>query len=59
MRYKTLVSNKLEALDNNISKLTSILSQNFTREQFQEIVVGLRERIQEIQTLVNTEEESF
>ena len=59
MRYKNLVSTKLEALDNSISRLNSLLSQNFTREQFQAVVDALREKIQEIQTLVNSEEESF
>jgi len=57
MRYKTLVSNKLEALDNSIARLNSLLSQNLTRDQFQEVVVTLREKIQEIQTLINAEQE--
>ena len=59
MRYKSLVTSKLEALDNSISRLNSLVSQNFTRDQFQEIVTALREKIQEIQTLVNSEQESF
>lgn len=59
MRYKTLISNKLEALDNSVSRLNSLLSQNFTREQFQQVVQSLREKIQEVQTLVNTEQETF
>lgn len=59
MRYKNLVSNKLEALDNSITRLNSLLSQNLTRDQFQEVVTTLREKIQEIQTLVNTEQEEF
>lgn len=59
MRYKNLVSNKLEALDNSIARLNSLLSQNLTRDQFQEVVTTLREKIQEIQTLVNTEQEEF
>lgn len=59
MRYKNLVSNKLEALDNSITRLNSLLSQNLTRDQFQEVVTTLREKIQEIQTLVNAEQEEF
>ena len=59
MKYKVLVSNKLEALDNSISRLNSLLSQNFTREQFQQVVDALREKIQEVQTLVNSEQETF
>jgi len=59
MRYKTLVTNKLEALDNSISRLNSLVSQNFTREQFQEVIIALREKIAEVQTLVNSEQESI
>lgn len=59
MRYKTLVTNKLEALDNSISRLNSLVSQNFTREQFQEVIIVLREKIAEVQTLVNSEQESI
>lgn len=59
MRYKSLVTSKLEALDNSISRLNSLVSQNFTRDQFQEVITALREKIQEIQTLVNSEQESF
>ena len=58
MRYKSLVTNKLEALDNSISRLNSLVSQNFTREQFQEVITALREKIAEVQTLVNSEQES-
>lgn len=59
MRYKSLVTNKLEALDNSINRLNSLVSQNFTRDQFQEVLATLKEKIQEIQTLVNSEQESF
>jgi peptidoglycan hydrolase CwlO-like protein len=59
MRYKTLVTTKLEALDNSISRLNSLVSQNFTRDQFQEVLANLKEKIQEIQTLINSEQESF
>ena len=59
MRYKTLVSNKLEVLDNTVGRLNSLLSQNITREQLQEVVVTIKEKIQEIQTLINVEREEF
>lgn len=59
MKYKALVTTKLEALDNSISRLNSLLSQNFTREQFQQVVGALREKIQEVQTLVNSEQETY
>lgn len=59
MRYKTLVANKLEALHNSINGLNSLLSQNLTRDQFQQIVSNIKEKIEEIQTLVNAEQESY
>lgn len=59
MRYKTLVTTKLEALDNSVSRLNSLISQNLTREQFQEVIMTLKEKIAEIQTLINAEQEEF
>lgn len=59
MRYKTLVTKKLEALDNNINSLSSLVSQNFTRDQFIRILDNIKEKIEEIQTLVNSEHESI
>ena len=58
MRYKTLVSKKLEALDNSIGTINSLLSQqNLTRQQFEDWYNIIKEKIAEIQTLVNTEQE--
>ena len=60
MRYKALVTNKLEALDNTISLIKSLLSQaNLTREQLEDWHVKVKDKIAEIQTLVNAEQESF
>lgn len=59
MRYKQLVTTKLESLENAINRLNSLLSQNLTRDQFQEVLASLKEKIQEIQTLINSEQESF
>jgi len=58
MRYKTLVSKKLEALDNSIGTINSLLSQqNPSREQFDNWYTLIKEKIAEIQTLINTEQE--
>ena len=58
MRYKTLVSNKLENLSNYIGNINSLLSQqNLSREQFDTWYTTVREKLEEIQTLVNTEQE--
>jgi hypothetical protein len=58
MRYKTAVSTKLEALDNRLGTINSLLSQpNLSRQEFELWYEGMKERIAEIQTLVNTEQE--
>lgn len=56
MRYKDLVSKKLENLDNTINGINSLLSQpNLSREQFETWFRLVKSKIEEIQTLVNTE----
>lgn len=58
MRYKTAVSAKLEALDNRLSTINSLISQpNLSRQDFELWYEGMKDRIAEIQTLVNTEQE--
>lgn len=57
MKYKLLVSNKLEALQNTVTRLNSLISQNMTREQYQDVILAIREKIEEIQTLINSEQE--
>jgi len=59
MRYKALVTTKLENLTNTVNRLNSLLSQNLTREQFQEVVQSMKDKIEEIQTLVNAEQEEI
>lgn len=57
MRYKTLVTTKLEALENSINRLNSLISQNTTRDQLQENIGIIKEKIQEVQTLINVEQQ--
>lgn len=60
MRYKTLVLSKLEALQNSISGINSLLAQpSLSKEQFDAWQERVKEKISEIQTLVNVEQESF
>jgi hypothetical protein len=60
MRYKAIVLKKLEALQNSINGISSLLAQpNLTREQFERWHTMIKEKITEIETLVNTEHESF
>jgi hypothetical protein len=60
MRYKAIVLKKLEALQNSINGISSLLSQpNVSREQFENWHTMIKEKISEIETLINTEHESF
>lgn len=57
MRYKTLVSRKLEELNNIILGLSSLISHNPTREQLDNQIEKHKNKVEEIQTLVNSEQE--
>ena len=57
MRYKQLVSKKLDELNNILLSLNSLLSQNPTREQLQNQIEKHKNKVEEIQTLVNSEQE--
>jgi hypothetical protein len=57
MRYKQLVSKKLDELNNIVIGLNSLLSQNPTREQVQNQIEKHKDKVEEIQTLINSEQE--
>lgn len=58
MRYKALVLKKLEAVENSINGIYSLLSKpDTTREQFEQWYSSIKEKLNEIETLVNTETE--
>jgi hypothetical protein len=57
MRYKQLVSKKLDELNNIMLGLNSLLSQNPTREQLQNQIEKHKSKVEEIQTLINSEQE--
>jgi hypothetical protein len=56
MRYKQLVSRKLEELNSIINGLSSLLSQSPTREQLQNQIEKHKDKLEEIQTLINSEQ---
>jgi hypothetical protein len=58
MRYKSLVLRKLDELDNIIVGLNSILSQNPTREQVENQIEKHKNKVDELKTLVNSEQEA-
>lgn len=57
MRYKQLVSDKLEQLDNSFHQLSYLIN---TQDIYQakEFMEGMREKIADIQTLINTNTEN-
>ena len=58
MRYKVLVSRKLERLESTLNNIKSLVSQpNTTREQFEQWFELMNDKIKEIETLVNSESE--
>ncbi len=58
MRYKALVSRKLDELSNIVLGLSSLLSSNPTREQIENQIEKHKSKLEEIQTLVNAEQEA-
>jgi hypothetical protein len=58
MRYKALVSKKLDELSNIVLGLSSLLSGNPTREQIENQIEKHKSKLEEIQTLVNAEQEA-
>jgi hypothetical protein len=56
MRYKQLVSDKLEQLDNSFHQLSYLINTQDTY-QAKEFMDNMREKIADIQTLINTNSE--
>ena len=56
MRYKQLVSDKLEQLDNSFHQLNYLINTQDTY-QAKEFMDGMREKIADIQILINTNSE--
>lgn len=59
MRYKAIVTNKLEALTNSLTQLKSLYTRNTPYDQFEQAVQQLKEKIEDIQTLINVEQEGI
>jgi len=56
MRYKELVTKKLEGLESTLSNIKSLLSQpNTTRQQFDQWFELMSEKIKDVEALINSE----
>jgi len=54
MRYKQLIQDKLEQLDNTFHQLNSLISRGQLQEA-KNFIEEMRDKIADIQTLLNTE----
>jgi hypothetical protein len=60
MKYKELILTKLEALNNSINGIESLLSRpNLTKQDFDRWHSLVKSKLEEITTLVNSEQQSF
>jgi ribosomal silencing factor RsfS len=57
MRYKAAVTTKLENLSNSLITLNHMIQQGTTREQVEAWFTNVKEKIEDIKTLVNSENE--
>ena len=55
MRYKNLIEMKLEQMENSLNVLYSLLSQRAPAHQVQEWFELQKEKIDEVKTLLNSE----
>ena len=55
MRYKDLVTRKLEQLDNALHQLNHLININ-DQMRAKQFIEELKEKIEDIQTLINSEE---
>ena len=55
MRHKQLITEKLERLDDELTNLSSTLSQSKYVREIKEKIFLIKERLNDIQTLINTE----
>lgn len=56
MRYKGLIVRKLEEIDNIRLGLQSLFSRNPTREQLDNQIDKLKDKVEEVKTLINSEQ---
>lgn len=59
MKYKQLITKKLTELTNIISGQESMISRLRPPEELKDNLQHLRNKIEEVQVLINTEQDSF
>ena len=59
MRNKANVTRQLEQLDNALTNIASYLNTGMPINQVKDYIYQIKEKLQDIQTLVNTESDSW
>lgn len=59
MRNKDLISKKIEQLDNALSNIASQISSGLDPRVIKDNLMQMKEKLQDMQTLINTESDSW
>ena len=59
MRNKEQISKKIDQISNAVSALESAISRGLTVDQLRDFAERAKEKLQEMQTLINTESDSW
>lgn len=59
MRNKEQISKKIDQISNAVSALESAISRGLTVDQLRDFAERTKEKLQEMQTLINTESDSW
>lgn len=59
MRNKDLISKKIEQVDNALSNIASQISTGNDPREVKESILQVKEKLQDMQTLINTESDSW
>lgn len=59
MKHKDLITSKLDQLSNRLVNLESLLSANRPLSEVRSTIEGMKERLEDLQTLINTQSESW
>ena len=59
MKNKNLITTKIEKIDNALSNLASFTTSGTPTHQLKDYIFEIKEKLQDIQTLINTEAEGW
>jgi hypothetical protein len=59
MKHKHLITTKLDQINNNLTSLDSLLSSGRSPRELKEYIEKMKEKLADVQTLINNESESW